>query len=90
MLKHGLPVTNSNVVATLPLGEARMGWSFLFLTLTVGTTIGNSSDLQRRMHMAPHLTMQVVTGGTSVATFAVCSTLLANLDLERSPTVQSS
>lgn len=89
-LKHGFPVTKSNDIATFPIEEARLRWVFLFLALTASATIGYGWTLQRRTHMAIPLIMQFVTGSTSVATFAVCGTLLTDLNPERSATVQAS
>ena len=89
-LKHGFPVTKSNDIAAFPIEEARLRWVFLFLTLTAGATIGYGWTLEKRTHMALPLVMQFVTGSTSVATFAVCGTLLTDLNPERSATVQAS
>lgn len=88
--KYGSPVTKSNDIAAFPIEEARLRWVFLFLALTAGGAIGYGWTLQRGTHMALPLVMQFVTGSTSVATFAVCGTLLTDLNPERSATIQAS
>ena len=89
-LKHGFPVTQANDIAAFPIEEARLRWVFLFLTLNAVATIGYGWTLQSRTHIALPLIMQFVTGSTSVATFAVCGTLLTDLNSRRSATVQAS
>ena len=89
--KHGLPVSKtSDNLSRFPIERARLRSVFPFLGLSAVATAGYGWTLQANTPIAAPLVMQFITGGTQVAVFSVCGTLLTDLNPGRSATVQAS
>ena len=73
-----------------PIERARLRSVFPFLILSSIATAGYGWALHAKTSLAVPLVMQFITGGTQIAIFSVCSSLLTDLNLERSATVQAS
>ncbi|KAK4186128.1 MFS general substrate transporter [Podospora australis] len=72
-----------------PLERTRLRGVYTLSTITVLGIIGYGLALKFRAHLAVTLTMQLLTGTSTAATFTLCGTLLTDLNMNRSATAQA-
>ena len=89
--RHKIPVSEiSQSSVNFPIEQARLRSVFPFFVLSTVATAGYGWSLHAETNLAIPLVMHFMTGGAQVAIFSVCSSLLTDLNLERSATVQAS
>lgn len=89
--KYGLSVSKStNSMAHFPIEEARLHSIFPLVAVSCLATVGYGWSLQSSTNLAVPLILQFFTGSSSVAMFSVYSSLLTDLNPNRSATVQAS
>ena len=90
--KHNLPETKhaAHDLYHFPLEKARLRSIFVFLGVSSIATAGFGWSLYARVHIAVPLVIQFLTGSIQVAIFAICSTLLTDLNPQKASTVQAS
>ena len=90
--KHNLPENKSAAhdLYHFPLEKARLRSIFAFLGVSSIATAGFGWSLHAKVHIVVPLVIQFFTGSMQVAIFTISSTLLTDLNSQKSATMQAS
>ncbi|KAI4280196.1 MAG: hypothetical protein L6R38_004639 [Xanthoria sp. 2 TBL-2021] len=89
--KYGIEINrlSGDDMSAFPIEEARLRSSWLPALTSIIAAIGYGWALQTTTHIAVPLTLQFFTGGTMVALFTMCGTLLTDLNQETPASAQA-
>jgi MFS family permease len=80
---------SAHATSAFPIEKARLRSVFPCLAITTVSTFGYGWSLYARLHIAVPLVLQLLAQSTQAAIFVICSTLLTDLNPDRSSAAQA-